>query len=296
MKRVAILAAGAAMFALTLGAPAWAQGEPGPFAGGRYVAMGSSFAAGSGFGPIKHGTPARCGRAFDNYATLVAEALHMLLVDVSCGGATTTHVLGPWKELPPQIEAVTPDTQLVTITVGGNDIGYVGYLISQSCKTRGPIMLGEAGTVCPEVAAPDDAAYAKLEADLRAIAGEVRGRAPKAKLLFVQYLPMVPMQACANVPLSPEAAETGRNIGKRLFEVTERVARETGAATIGTVNIARKRLPCGGATAWVQGWPADFKPGDTFPWHPTRAGHSALAGQIAAKLGVKPDILSSLFD
>ncbi|MCB2063515.1 MAG: SGNH/GDSL hydrolase family protein [Novosphingobium sp.] len=272
------LCAGAAALALVSGAQA--QDTSNSLAGGRYVAMGSSFAAGSGGSQVKYNTPQRCGRSYENYATLLAEGLRMLLVDVTCGGATTAHVLGAWNELPPQIDAVTPDTDLVTITVGGNDIGYVGYLIAESCKVRGPIQLGAAGTVCPQVSVPDDAAWFKLENDLRTIAEEVRKRAPNARLIFVQYLEMVPPYVCADSPLSPEAAKIGRDIGLRLAQITDRVAKEAGAEVLGFSNTSKKRLACGGKTAWVTGWPAGYQPGDTFPWHPTRAGHSAIARQL----------------
>jgi lysophospholipase L1-like esterase len=280
-------AALASVLALLLAPAATAQDKPGPFAGGRMVGLGSSFAAGSGFGPLKPDTPQRCGRSIDNYATLVAEQLRMLLVDVSCGGATTAHVLGPWNELPPQIEAVTPDTALVTITVGGNDIGYVGYLIAESCKVRGPILLGAAGTTCPEVPVPGEEAYFTLENNLLAIAAEVRRRAPNAKLVFVQYLAMVPAFACDEVPLSPDAARNARAIAERLAQVTERAARQAGTSVVDLTQPVRKRLPCGGATAWVAGWPAGYKPGDTFPWHPTRVGHDAIAQEIVKSLGAK---------
>lgn len=284
--RKAVCGAAAAV-ALVMAPGAAAQDKPGPLAGGRYVGMGSSFAAGSGFGSIKPDSPMRCGRSIDNYATLLAEDLRMLLVDVSCGGATTAHVLGPWNELPAQIEAVTPDTALVTITVGGNDIGYVGYLIAESCKLRGPIALGAAGTTCPQVPVPSDDAYFKLETDLKAIADEVRRRAPRARLAFVQYLPMVTPFACTEVPLSPEAANNAQAIATRLAQVTARVASQSGALVIDMGKVARKRLPCGGPTAWVAGWPADYKPGDTFPWHPTRVGHAALANELLKKLDAK---------
>jgi lysophospholipase L1-like esterase len=281
------LALGAAALALALAPAAQSQDNPGPLAGGRYVSLGSSFAAGSGFGPLKPGTPVRCGRAIDNYATLLAEELRMLLVDVACGGATTAHVLGPWHELPPQIEAVTADTQLVTITIGGNDIGYVGYLIAESCKVRGPILLGAASTTCPEAAVPGDEAYFRLENSLKAIADEVRRRAPQARLVFIQYLPMVTTFDCAEVPLSAEAARNGRSIASRLAQVTARAAQQSGAAVIDLTGATRKRLPCGGTTAWVAGWPVDYKPGDTFPWHPTRVGHSAIAEELAKRLDGK---------
>ncbi|GGC13951.1 hypothetical protein GCM10011494_35940 [Novosphingobium endophyticum] len=37
------------------------------------------------------------------------------------GGATTAHILGPWNELPAQIDALTDDTALVTVTIGVAD-------------------------------------------------------------------------------------------------------------------------------------------------------------------------------
>ncbi|MCB2048811.1 MAG: SGNH/GDSL hydrolase family protein [Novosphingobium sp.] len=281
-RAMRVLGVGAAL--LSVASAGHAQDKAGPWTGARYVAMGSSFAAGSGFGPVKTNTPLRCGRSFDNYATRTAETLRMLLVDVTCGGATTANLLGPWNELPPQLDSITPDTALVTVTVGGNDIGYVGYLLAESCKERGPIPLGGPEAVCPQVQAPGDEAYFKLEQDLRAIASEVRRRAPQARLVFVQYLPLVPTFKCEEVPLSPEAAEIGRNIGIRLAQVTERVATETGSDVIGPLQVARKRLPCGGESAWVAGWPADYKQGDTFPWHPTRAGHEELASELVKLL------------
>jgi lysophospholipase L1-like esterase len=286
MKRIAALAS-TAFLSLTLAPATVAQERLGPLAGGRLVSLGSSFAAGSGFGPIQPNTPQRCGRSTENYATLLAETLRMALVDVSCGGATTAHVLGPWDELPPQIDAVTADTDLVTITIGGNDIGYVGYLIAESCKVRGAILMGAADAVCPVVPPPDEAAYVKLEADLRAIAAQVKTRAPNARLVFVQYLAMVPKAACADVPLTPQAAQTARTIASRLAQITARAARATGATLFDGDKIRSRHMPCGADEDWAAAWPESFKPGDTYPWHPTRAGHAAIARQLAIRLARK---------
>src|SRR5690348_15938455 len=72
--------------------------------GARYVSLGSSYAAGAGIGRLVPGTPQRCGRTENNYAHLLAARMHLELVDVSCGGATTAHILGPWNELPAQLD------------------------------------------------------------------------------------------------------------------------------------------------------------------------------------------------
>ena len=90
--------------------------------GAQYVSLGSSYAAGAGIGTLVPGTPQRCGRTGNNYARQLAARLHLDLIDASCGGAKTSHTLGPWNELPPQVDAVTPATKLVTITIGGNDL------------------------------------------------------------------------------------------------------------------------------------------------------------------------------
>lgn len=258
-----------------------------PAAKARYVALGSSFAAGSGFGPIKPDTPQRCGRSTENYATLLAAKLDLALTDVTCGGATTAHVLGAWNELPPQLDAVTADTELVTVTIGGNDIGYVGYLLGESCKVRGPIKMPGGGEMpCFDPKVPGDAEYRKLETDMRALADGVKARAPRARLVFVQYFPMVPNTLCDAVPLSPQAAETARDIGRNLARITAKVAEESGAIVLPVDTIDEAHMPCG-SDPWVTGQAADFKPGDAFPWHPTRSGHAAIAQGLAERLGAR---------
>ena len=88
------------------------------------------YAAGPGIVPVEHRGALRSGR---NYAHQVAEALSLRLADVTCSGATTSNIMTTPQHtlsgtLPPQIDAVTPDTRLATITAGGNDAGYIGAL------------------------------------------------------------------------------------------------------------------------------------------------------------------------
>jgi hypothetical protein len=100
----------------------------------RFVALGSSYAAGPGIAPVANARALRSGR---NYAHQVAERLSLELIDVTCSGATTANILTrPQRTfagvMRPQIEAVAADAGLVTITAGGNDIAYVGSLIKGS--------------------------------------------------------------------------------------------------------------------------------------------------------------------
>ena len=84
---------------------------------GRYVALGSSMAAGPGIRPSAAGAPFRSGRSARNYAHLVAERLNLDLVDVTFSGATTAHVLADrQRSAQPQIEALDGSEDLVTVT------------------------------------------------------------------------------------------------------------------------------------------------------------------------------------
>ena len=104
---------------------------PGP---AQYVALGSSYAAGPGITPTVAASPEGCARSAENYAHVLARARGFALVDVSCSGATTHDVLAAGQfDLPAQLDAVTPQTQLVTVTIGGNDVFYMANLIGLSC-------------------------------------------------------------------------------------------------------------------------------------------------------------------
>src|SRR3984957_8362863 len=101
--------------------------------GARYVALGSSFAAGPGIGQRVPGRPREAGRAAANYAHLIARRFGLTLDDVTYSGATTHDILTARRDgWPAQVDAVTADTQLATITCGGNDLGYVPRLLLSS--------------------------------------------------------------------------------------------------------------------------------------------------------------------
>ena len=91
--------------------------------------MGSSFGAGPGIAPRAPGSPRRAGRSASNYAHLVARDLGLDLHDVTYSGATTEDILRPSaRGQPAQLDAVTRATRLVTLTAGGNDVGYLPRL------------------------------------------------------------------------------------------------------------------------------------------------------------------------
>jgi len=263
-------------------------------AGSRYVAIGSSFAAGPQLPPPKPGGPARCGQSVNNYPTLLAERFGMVLVDRTCSGATTDHVLGPWSEIPPQLASVTADTRLVTVTIGGNDLSYIGNLFSADCAYRARIVAatGSKTRACGPVRVPAEADYVRDEAQLSEIARRVRAAAPQALLVFVQYLTPLPPagKLCAATPISETDAALVREIGKRLAEITARVAAANGAVAVEMNQFSATHTPCDPAP-WMIGSPENYDGSQGLQWHLNKAGMAATAEGIAAWLikdGVKP--------
>ena len=131
LRRVAVLLGGAVVVialavVLTL---AW-QGTRKPDTSGEYVALGSSFAAGPGLGARDPGSPLICWRSIGGYPHILAAMTHLSLVDMSCSASTTDHILrGGQVFQGPQLAAIGARTRLVTITSGGNDVGYIGDLM-----------------------------------------------------------------------------------------------------------------------------------------------------------------------
>lgn len=240
--------------------------------GASYVSLGSSFAAGANIGPLQAESPERCGRTVNNYASLLAARLQLRLTDVGCGGATTEHILGRWNELAPQIESITADTQLVTITIGGNDLGYAGWLFSSSCRMGVTMRPGP----CPEIKEPGDADYAKLDERLRAIAVETHRRAPRARLVFVQYVTLVSPTPCPLETVTPADAAVARKIGQRLAEVTRSAAAASGADVVASDTASQGHTPCS-PVPWANGLETGYNRSKGAPWHPNATGHAAIA-------------------
>ena len=248
-----------------------------------YVSMGSSFAAGANIGPLQAGSPERCGRTTNNYASLLSARMDLTLIDVGCGGAKSEHILGAWNELPPQIDALTADTRLVTITIGGNDVNYVGWLFASSCKAGVPFNRGPSAQAgkCPSGSPPGDELFAKLDSNLRAITAEIRRRAPNATIVFVQYVSLVSDTACPLEAVAPEDAAVAKGIAKRLSAVTSAAARDSGALVINTDDLSKNHTPCS-AEPWANGFSGGYDMSKGAPWHPNAAGHAAIADSLFA--------------
>ncbi len=100
-----------------------------------YTALGDSYSSGEGLPPFMPGTDTStdfCHRSQnDAYSDIAATVLHLKLNFHACSGAKTYNILslGQHGEKR-QIKDVSSSDALVTLTIGGNDIGFSSILMS----------------------------------------------------------------------------------------------------------------------------------------------------------------------
>ncbi|MCP2341770.1 SGNH/GDSL hydrolase family protein [Actinomadura rupiterrae] len=282
LRRSLVTLVPAALAALAL-APAARAAAP------AYVALGDSMASGPLIPDITG--PVACGRSTHNYAHVLASTLGVAgLNDVTCSGAATRHmtepqnlsVLGqPAGTAPPQFDALTADTRLVTLTIGGNDAGLVG--VAQTCVNLLPT-----GTPCKtkytqggvdQVAQRIDA----FEPKLAAVLDGIRQRSPQARVAVTGYgLYIKPGGCWPTVPVLPADADWLQGSVARMNGVIARQAAAHGMAYIDLVTPSAGHDACQAPAAkWLEGY---VPTSAAAPLHPNRTGEENYARIIAGQL------------
>jgi len=209
-----------------------------------------------------------------------AAATGLDLVDVTYSGATTAHVLTDSQHgTPPQAGALDGSESLVTITIGGNDVGYVPLLLA-ACLPRPVRLLPRLRELLDPGAA--ERALSGVGDSLLELGRVVTERAPSARVLFVDYLTLLPPPGQPAPPMSRADADLGRHVAATLERVTAEAAAATGCGVV----------KAGEASRAHHGWSSDpwttrFSmrwPGRPAPLHPNAAGMRAVAGLVEAKL------------
>lgn len=247
-----------------------------------YVAMGSSFAAGPGIGVRAEGSIPACRQSASNYPHLLAQKRGLVLADETCSGATTRDILVGKPGTLPQIAAVGSQVRLVTVTIGGNDVFYMRNLWAWSCP-EGHISMMARLLVCHEASAKEvAAAFSGLAASLTEIVRQVHVRAPAARVVFVDYLTVLPETGmCAAAPMSAADYAAARDIAARLLAITHEVAAATKSGLVSAAALTRGHDVCA-KDPWVTGF--TFTPGvdgfGTIAYHPTQASMDAVAAAL----------------
>ncbi len=254
---------------------------------GRYVALGDSFTA----GPLIPTTDLAggCARSDHNYPSLLADELDVkTFVDVSCSGAKTHDLTGvqrPFEDarIPPQLRALTPDTTLVTLGIGGNDLDLFATLVGTCARLRSS---DPQGSPCARLLAangPDlDAATDTISTRVVTALRTIRERAPRAKVVLVGYLRLVPDRGtCVGLPLAAGDYAEGRRISQTLDRALRRAARRSGVTFVDMYAASRGHDICS-KDPWVNGSATNRQ--KALAYHPFASGMRAVAREVASAL------------
>ncbi|HSP03744.1 MAG TPA: SGNH/GDSL hydrolase family protein [Acidimicrobiales bacterium] len=291
----------AALLALVAGVVAMPVADAAPSANAgpkTMVALGDSFAAGPLIPPQVDERPWGCLRSSLNYAHQIASALSLELTDVTCSGASTkhlweTHGVSPDAELveegvpvlagdhpgnPPQLDALRPDTDVVTLQIGGNDMGFGG--IATTCA-EAALTLGSCKAAV-EAERPFDR-IAQTAPKLRAVLAEIHRRSPQADVHVLGYPGIFAMGETASCPamgVGEEDARYLRSIQEALNGMIRSVADEAGHGYSDATGYVDVYAPSAGHTACdlpAIRWVEPFVPVNAAaPVHPNLGGMTAI--------------------
>lgn len=253
----------------------------------RYVAMGDSYSAASGVLPPDPTAPPQCLRSTANFANVIAKATGAALTDVTCGGAQTKDYFEPqYDGVPRQLAALRRNTQLVTMTIGGNDNNtFIGAIVS--CGTAGLTTAGQ-GSPCKDRYGDSFAhdirskTYPALVRTLKA----VHRRAPRAEVAILGYPWILPTQGgCFDkMPIAEGDVPYLRGIQALLNRVVRRAAADTGSTYVNLNRVSEGHDACQAVgVRWVEPVLQTTNP---VVVHPNALGEARMAARAMRVLGL----------
>lgn len=255
--------------ALSGAAPAFAAkgpGKPGGGGGGgkelAYVALGDSFAAGQGGGSY---LDTSCYRSNNGYPKkLDASRTLKLTAFPACAGSSTLDALAS------QVPAIPAGTQRVTLTIGGNDVGFA--TVMQNCFVFVSTTSCEANLATAEAMVDDGTMYARVASLVQAVRTMV---GPQAKIVVAGYPQLF------HLP-SQYAYASRVNTDTSLLNDQVEAASVANGATFVDVEAAFAGHGIGSASPWINGF-SIFN--TTAAFHPNATGYANYATLIAPALG-----------
>ena len=250
-----------------------------------YVGLGDSYSAGPAI-PL-YERPWGCLKSTNNYAHLAARTLGMTLTDMSCSGAETedmtqTQGVTPGPN-PPQFNALSAATKVVSLHIGGNDIGFSS--LAQDCFDTTP---ANQGTPCRDkyvVDGVDEVSrrLAETGPKVAAVVQGIRARSPQARIFVLTYPAIFPHEGGGCWPLLPVADGDVPWLRAKQEELNRTVAdaaRANGATVLDAYAASRGHDACQlPPFRWVEPLvPAT----PAAPVHPNLIGMLGMASMITA--------------
>jgi lysophospholipase L1-like esterase len=273
-----LLSVSISILALALPASAGAQ---------EYVALGDSFTA----GPV---IPVQvplfgCLKSNNNFPNLTARELGLSLKDASCSGAETEDMTNPQGVSPdgpnpPQFDRLSPTTEIVTLQIGGNDIGFSG--IAEDCFSESP-----EGTPCQDryVVNGRDEISERIQATAPLVAAVFQGireRSPSARVLAVNYAAILPHSGAGCWPQVPITEGDVPYVRAKQEELNAMLATEAAAAGAELIDWYAGSVGHDACQAPAIRWVEPAVPANAAaPIHPNLGGMMGASALLSAALG-----------
>jgi hypothetical protein len=271
------------IFAALLAAVAPASAAP------RYVGLGDSFAAGPLI-PLQI-RPFGCLKSSNNYIHMVQRAKRFAeFRDPSCSGAETEDMtqsqgVSP-RPNPPQFDSLSAETVAVTLTIGGNDIGFSG--IAEDCFSPTP----NAGSPCRDqyTAGGQDEISRRIAATAPLVDGVLDGihsRSPNATVFVVNYSALFPHEGPGCWPQMPVADGDVAYLREKQEELNAMLAGQVAAnaAFARLVDVYAASVGHDACAPPVLRWVEPYFPASAAaPLHPNLIGMQAFSGLVLQEM------------
>lgn len=196
-----------------------------------YVALGDSYSSGEGIPaandpkfipPSDTNGCHRSTQAYPLQLTPFSAGLRLRAIR-ACSGATSLDVVQGRNGEPGQLDSLRPDTDVVTITIGGNDVGFAGF--AEICVTSGcPVGSNSYNTIMEHI---NDPIFSTALVNLYR---QIREHATKsdAKIYIIGYPTLATSPYTLNCSMldsgSQQAAElVGNNLNSKIYDAVEQV-------------------------------------------------------------------------
>jgi lysophospholipase L1-like esterase len=260
--------------------------SPGPVQRLNYVSMGDSVAAAPGV--PDPAPPAGCRKSTNDYPSVLARRLAATtFTDVTCSGAAAENITSRPQQtkdglIARQIDAVGATTDLITITIGANDVGLASD--AQQCKVKSanpPPCTGE--YVVGNVDRISEVITAQLPVWSAMIDG-VRAKAPHARIIVVGYGIFVRPGGCfPGQPVLPRDSDYLQSKLNELDDRQQQLAASKGIDYFDTRPLTQGHDICAPPSdRYIEGF---VTTGSAVPLHPNAFGAAAVGNALAGYVG-----------
>nr|WP_307869227.1 SGNH/GDSL hydrolase family protein [Nocardiopsis sp. B62] len=270
---------------------------------GNYVSLGDSYSSGDGAGEYEEGTaePGECWRSEHAYPRVIEEEFSFdgALGFYACSSHKGSDMLSQVGTPESQLERVTEHTSLVTVGIGGNDLGFIPVL--RTCIMRMPLL---ERTACTD---QEDEVIERMDAfeeTLTDVLGQIRDRAPDARVLVLGYPRLFPEQPPGmyytlsqsdQLWLNSVAQRFNDRIRDTAYQVDGDVygSRQVGSVEFVNVFTALKGHEVSEDDAWlngiVLGQLGEGLRVDRASFHPTAQGQRSIAERVRLQIEEGPE-------